>query len=88
MKYETIVMPKLYRPRWARPSNTLGPPVCLNQHHPAHVAARLAFLDHLSKGRLNLAFESQRHGRSRALRLDPKDGGSRMDEAIEIILKL
>ena len=26
------------------------------QHHPAHVACRLAFLDHLSKGRLNVCF--------------------------------
>ena len=35
----------------------LGPaPVCLQQHHPAHVASRLAFFDHLSKGRLNLCF--------------------------------
>ena len=35
----------------------LGPaPVCLNMHHPFHVASRLAFLDHLSKGRLNLCF--------------------------------
>ena len=28
----------------------------ITQHHPANVAVRLAFLDHLSKGRLNVGF--------------------------------
>ncbi len=31
-------------------------PVCLQQHHPAQVAGRLAQLDHMSGGRLNLCF--------------------------------
>lgn len=92
MKYETIVMPEIFIGRALGETKhiRLGPaPVCLNQHHPAHVAARLAFLDHLSKGRLNLAFgigsvtaDHELYG------LDPKDAGSMMDEAIEIILKL
>ena len=59
MKYETIVMPEIFIARALGETSRirLGPaPVCLNQHHPAHVASRLAFLDHLSKGRLNLCF--------------------------------
>src|SRR6202163_1309889 len=59
MKYDNIVVPALLipRPRGEPPRIRLGPaPVCLNQPPPAHVACRLAFLDHLSKGRLNLAF--------------------------------
>lgn len=57
MKYETIVMPEIFIARALGETSKirLGPaPVCLNQHHPAHVAGRLAMLDHLSKGRLNL----------------------------------
>src|ERR1700739_994847 len=61
MKYENIVMPEIFIARalgWTGRIR-LGPaPVCLNQHNPAHVACRLAFLDHLSKGRLNLCFGS------------------------------
>ena len=59
MKYENIVMPEIFIARALGETSRirLGPaPVCLNQHHPAHVASRLAFLDHLSKGRLNLCF--------------------------------
>jgi len=59
MKYENIVMPEIFIARALGETKRirLGPaPVCLNQHHPAHVAGRLAFLDHLSKGRLNLCF--------------------------------
>ncbi len=59
MKYENIVMPEIFIARALGETRRirLGPaPVCLQQHHPAHVACRLAFLDHLSKGRLNLCF--------------------------------
>src|ERR1700682_1572206 len=59
MKYENIVMPEIFIGRALGETKRirLGPaPVCLNQHHPAAVAGRLAFLDHLSKGRLNLCF--------------------------------
>ena len=68
----------------------MGPaPVCLQQHHPAHVACRLAMLDHLSGGRLNLCFgpgsvtaDQELYG------VDPKNAAEMTDEAIEIILKL
>ncbi len=92
MKYETVVMPEIFIARALGETKRirLGPaPVCLNQHHPAHVAARLAFLDHLSHGRLNLALgigsvtaDHELYG------LDPKDAGLMMDEAMEIILRL
>src|SRR5205085_122301 len=64
-------------------------PVCLNQHHPAHVASRLAFLDHLSKGRLNLCFgigsvtaDQELYG------AEPKNGAAMVDEATDMILRL
>lgn len=92
MLYETIVMPEIFIGRVLGSTSKirLGPaPVCLQQHHPAHVASRLAFLDHLSKGRLNLCFgpgsvtaDQELYG------LDPKDGGMMSNEAIEIILQL
>ncbi|MBX9790494.1 MAG: LLM class flavin-dependent oxidoreductase [Pirellulales bacterium] len=92
MKYETIMMPELFIARALAETSRirLGPaPACLNQHHPAHVACRLAMLDHLSGGRLNLCFgpgsvtaDQELYG------VDPKLGGEMTDEAIDIILKL
>lgn len=92
MKYENIVMPEIFIARALGETRQirLGPaPVCLQQHHPAHVASRLAFLDHLSKGRLNLCFgpgsvtaDQELYG------LDPKNASEMVDEATEIILRL
>src|SRR5262249_45876710 len=67
-----------------------GPaPVCLNQHHPAHVASRLAFLDHLSKGRLNLCFGAGSVTADQELYgADPKNAAAMVDEAIDVILRL
>jgi alkanesulfonate monooxygenase SsuD/methylene tetrahydromethanopterin reductase-like flavin-dependent oxidoreductase (luciferase family) len=63
--------------------------VCVQQHHPAHVACRLAMLDHMSRGRLNLCFgpgsvttDQELYG------VDPKNGAEMADEAVEIILYL
>lgn len=59
MKYENIGMPENFIGRALGETSRIRmrpAPVCLNQYHPAHVASRLAFLDHLSKGRLNLCF--------------------------------
>ena len=92
MKYETIVMPEIFIARALGETKKIrmGPaPVCLNQHHPAMVAGRLAFLDHLSKGRLNLCFGPGSVTADQELfGVDPKDGGAMAAEAIEIILKL
>ena len=92
MKYEPIVMPEIFIARALGETQNirLGPaPVCLQQHHPAHVASRLAFLDHLAKGRLNLCFgpgsvtsDQELYG------VDPKDGGAMSFEAADMIFKL
>ena len=92
MKYETIVMPEIFIGRALGETSRirLGPaPVCLNQHHPAHVASRLAFLDHLSKGRLNLCFGNGSVTADQELYgVDPKDGGRMVLEALDVILDL
>lgn len=92
MKYETIVMPEIFIARALGETRRirLGPaPVCLQQHHPAHVASRLAFLDHLSKGRLNLCFGAGSVTADQELYgIDPKQAQAMVDEAVEIILQL
>lgn len=92
MKYENIVSPELMIARALGETNSLrmGPaPVCLQQHHPAQVAGRLAMLDQLSKGRINVCFgpgsvtaDQELYG------VDPKNGGEMTQEAIDMILKL
>lgn len=92
MKYENIVMPEIFIARALGMTKRirLGPaPVCLNQHHPAHVASRLAFLDHLSKGRLNLCFGAGSVTADQELYgADPKNAAEMVDESIDMILKL
>jgi alkanesulfonate monooxygenase SsuD/methylene tetrahydromethanopterin reductase-like flavin-dependent oxidoreductase (luciferase family) len=92
MKYETVVMPEIFIARALGNTSRIrmGPaPVCLNQHHPAHVAGRLAFLDHLAKGRLNLCFGPGSVTADQELfGLDPKKASEMTEEAIEIIFKL
>ena len=92
MKYETIVMPEIFIARALGETSRirLGPaPVCLNQHHPAQVASRLAFLDHLAKGRLNLCFGNGSVTADQELYgVDPKQGGAMAQEALDVILKL
>ncbi len=92
MKYENIVMPEIFIARALGETKRIrmGPaPVCLNQHHPAHVASRLAFLDHLSKGRLNLCFGSGSVSADQELYgADPKQAAAMVDEATEMILQL
>src|SRR5436305_5951040 len=90
MKYENIVMPEIFIARALGETRhiRLGPaPVCLNQHHPAHVAGRLAFLDHLSKGRLNLCFGAGSVTADQELYgVEPKEAAAMVDEATEMIL--
>ena len=92
LKYESIVMPEIFIARALGETKQIrmGPaPVCLNQHHPAHVASRLSFLDHLPKGRLNLCFGNGSVSSDQELYgVDPKQGGKMVGEAIEVILKL
>jgi alkanesulfonate monooxygenase SsuD/methylene tetrahydromethanopterin reductase-like flavin-dependent oxidoreductase (luciferase family) len=92
MKCEPIVMPEIFIGRALGETQNIrmGPaPVCLQQHHPAHVAGRLAFLDHLAKGRLNLCFGPGSVTSDQELfGVDPKDGGAMSCEALDMILKL
>jgi alkanesulfonate monooxygenase SsuD/methylene tetrahydromethanopterin reductase-like flavin-dependent oxidoreductase (luciferase family) len=92
MRYESIVMPEIFIGRALGETDRIrlgAAPTCLNQHHPAHVASRLAFLDHLSKGRLNLCFGNGSVTADHELYgLDPKLGGEMALEAIDVILKL
>lgn len=92
MKYEPIVMPEMFIARALGDTSTIrmGPaPVCLNQHHPAFVASRLSFLDHLAKGRLNLCFGNGSVTADHELYgINPKDGGAMAQEAIDVILDL
>src|SRR5206468_1216242 len=92
MKYEPIVMPEIFIARALGETKTirLGPaPACLNQHHPAHVAGRLAFLDHLSKGRLNLCFGAGSVTADQELfGADPKNGTAMVEESLDMILKM
>jgi alkanesulfonate monooxygenase SsuD/methylene tetrahydromethanopterin reductase-like flavin-dependent oxidoreductase (luciferase family) len=89
---ENIVMPEIFIARALGLTRRirLGPaPVCLQYHHPVHVANRLALLDHLSHGRLNLCFgpgaiptDMEVYG------IDPKDAAARVGEAIDHILRI
>ena len=64
-------------------------PTCLNQHNPAAVATRLAFIDHLARGRFNLCFGPG--GTSSDMEMfgvDAKAGAAMTRESIEMILTL
>ena len=64
-------------------------PVCLNQHNPACVATRLGFLDHLSKGRLNLCFGPGSTASDMELfGVDFKTASEMAREAIDMILTM
>ena len=90
--YENIVMPEIFLGKVLGLTNTLrvGPaPVCLQYHHPVHVASRLAFFDHLSHGRLNVCFgpgavptDMEVYG------VQPQDTGARVAEAIDMVMRI
>src|SRR5437016_755856 len=88
MKYEPIVMPEIFIARALGETHRIrmGPaPVCLNQHHPAAVASRIAFLDHLSKGRLNLCFgPSSVTADLELYGIEPKNASAMTEEAIDM----
>jgi alkanesulfonate monooxygenase SsuD/methylene tetrahydromethanopterin reductase-like flavin-dependent oxidoreductase (luciferase family) len=89
---ENIVMPEIFIAKALAMTKRMrfGPaPVCLQYHHPVHVANRLAFLDHLSHGRLNVCFgpgaiptDMEVYG------VDPSESAARVGEAVEMILKI
>jgi alkanesulfonate monooxygenase SsuD/methylene tetrahydromethanopterin reductase-like flavin-dependent oxidoreductase (luciferase family) len=89
---ENIVMPEIFLGKVLGLTERIriGPaPVCLQYHHPAHVAGRLAFLDHMSHGRLNVCFGPG------AIPTDmevfgahPSESGARVAESIDMIMRL
>jgi alkanesulfonate monooxygenase SsuD/methylene tetrahydromethanopterin reductase-like flavin-dependent oxidoreductase (luciferase family) len=62
----------------------------ITQHHPANVAVRLAYLDHLSRGRLNVGFGQGGVPTDWGLfdLPDPRAQGLMTLEAMDIVLKL
>ena len=62
----------------------------LPQHHPANIATRLAFLDHLSRGRLNVGFGQGGVPTDWGLfdLPDPRTQGLMTLEAIDLIMQL
>lgn len=89
---ENIVMPEIFLAKVLGQTTRLrvGPaPVCLQYHHPAHVAGRLAFLDHLSHGRLNVCFgPGSIPTDMEVFGLQPSETGARVAESIDMILRL
>jgi alkanesulfonate monooxygenase SsuD/methylene tetrahydromethanopterin reductase-like flavin-dependent oxidoreductase (luciferase family) len=89
---ENIVMPEIFLAKVLGLTERIrvGPaPVCLQYHHPVHVAGRLAFLDHLSHGRLNVCFGPGAIPTDmEVFGVQPAETGARVAEAIDMILKL
>jgi len=89
---ENIVMPEIFIGKALGLTNKirLGPaPVCLQYHHPVHVASRLAFLDHLSHGRLNVCFGPGAIPTDmEVFGVEPTETSARVAEAIDMILKI
>jgi alkanesulfonate monooxygenase SsuD/methylene tetrahydromethanopterin reductase-like flavin-dependent oxidoreductase (luciferase family) len=89
---ENIVMPEIFIAKAVAMTDRMrfGPaPVCLQYHHPVHVANRLAFLDHLSHGRLNVCFgpgaiptDMEVYG------VNPQEMAARVGESVEMILRI
>jgi len=89
---ENIVMPEIFIGKALGMTNRirLGPaPVCLQYHHPVHVASRLAFLDHLSHGRLNVCFGPGAIPTDmEVFGVEASETSARVAEAIDMILKI
>jgi alkanesulfonate monooxygenase SsuD/methylene tetrahydromethanopterin reductase-like flavin-dependent oxidoreductase (luciferase family) len=92
MKYENIFSPEVFIGRALGETRRirLGPaPALINLHHPATLACRLACLDHLAQGRLNLCFGPSSVPSDYELYLaDPKNAAEMVQEALDMILYL
>ena len=89
---ENIVMPEIFIAKAVAMTERIrfGPaPVCLQYHHPVHVANRLAFLDHLSHGRLNVCFGPGAIATDmEVFGVNPQEMAARVGESVEMILKI
>ena len=89
---ENIVMPEIFLGKVLGLTDKMrigAAPVCLQYHHPLHVANRLAFLDHFSHGRLNVCLgpgaiptDNELYG------IDPSEIGPRISESINMIMDI
>jgi alkanesulfonate monooxygenase SsuD/methylene tetrahydromethanopterin reductase-like flavin-dependent oxidoreductase (luciferase family) len=89
---ENIVMPEIFLAKVLGLTERIriGPaPVCLQYHHPAHVAGRLAFLDHMSHGRLNVCFGPGAIPTDmEVFEVDPCETAARVAESMDMIMRL
>ncbi len=89
---ENIVMPEIFLAKVLGMTERIrvGPaPVCLQYHHPAHVAGRLAFLDHMSRGRLNVCFGPGAIPTDmEVFGVQPSESAARVAESIDMIMHL
>lgn len=89
---ENIVMPEIFLAKLLGMTKRIrvGPaPVCLQYHHPMHVAGRLAFLDHMSRGRLNVCFGPGTVPTDMEIfGSHPSEMGARVSESIDMIMRL
>lgn len=92
MATENIMMPEIFISAAMRETSNIrmGPaPVCLQLHHPVAVASRLAFLDHFTKGRLNLCFGAGTIPSDiEIFGVNPTKGTAMVAEATDMILEL
>ncbi|MEC9096004.1 MAG: LLM class flavin-dependent oxidoreductase, partial [Planctomycetota bacterium] len=90
--YENIVSPEIFLGKVLGLTQKIrvGPaPVCLAYHNPVHVANRLAFMDHLSHGRLNVCFGPGAVPTDlEAFNVEPPEIGRRVAEAIDVIMEI
>jgi alkanesulfonate monooxygenase SsuD/methylene tetrahydromethanopterin reductase-like flavin-dependent oxidoreductase (luciferase family) len=89
---ENIVMPEIFLAKVLGLTERIrvGPaPVCLQYHHPVHVAGRLAFLDHMSRGRLNVCFGPGAIPTDmEVFGAEPSESAARVAESIDMITRL
>jgi alkanesulfonate monooxygenase SsuD/methylene tetrahydromethanopterin reductase-like flavin-dependent oxidoreductase (luciferase family) len=89
---ENIVMPEIFLAKVLGLTERIriGPaPVCLQYHHPAHVAGRLAFLDHMSHGRLNVCFGPGAIPTDMEIfEAHPSESAARVAESIDMIMRI
>ncbi|MFP6569438.1 MAG: LLM class flavin-dependent oxidoreductase [Dehalococcoidia bacterium] len=92
LSWEPIVSPEMFLAAVFRQTKQMrmGPaPILVNMHNPAQVANRLAFLDHFSHGRLDLAFGfGGAPSDFEMYEQEPEEMISRMSEGIDMILKI
>ena len=92
MAFENIPSPEIFIAAAMRETESIrmGPaPVCIQMHHPMHVATRLAMLDHLCKGRLNLCFGLGSVATDlEILGISPEESPMMVAEAVEMVLDL